>query len=372
MRHLTIGIAGAGVISHVYIRDIKRLYSDHLTIKSVAALHAEHAQEVAEKYEIPVACSIEEMLQDPEIDLVVNLTPPKAHTELNKQILKAGKHLFCEKPFALTLEDALEIKALAEEKGLIIGCAPDSFLGSSLSTCRKLLQDGWIGKPLYVSANMMTSGVETWHPYPEAFYAEGGGPVFDMGGYYFTALVTMLGAAERITAVSGTGFAQRTIYTQPRFGQKVDVNVPTFYSFIIQMKSGVIVNMNMSFDIWKTSLPNFEIYGTDGTLMVPDPNMHGGTPKVFRKEQVLAKCFGGNDTGEGNAFAVPELNQDIGEYVRCLGVEAVYRSIAEGAHNPCNPDLAVHVTEMMLGVMKAAETGLPYEMTTDPGVIEPA
>lgn len=363
MEKMKIGILGCGVISHTYIRDIKRLYSD-IEIAAVANSHIAKAQAVAEQYGIPKVCTVEELLADEEITMIVNLTPPAAHTELNLQILNAGKHLFCEKPYALTMEDAEKTSALAREKGLKIGVAPDSFMGSSLSTCKKLLDDNWIGKPLYVTLNMMGGGVETWHPQPENWYRYGGGPLLDMGGYYFTTLVDMFGSVKAVYAVGAKGFEERTIYTPERFGQKIPVEVQTHYSAILTMECGILVTANFSFDIWKTSMPLFEIYGTDGTLMVPDPNMHGGTPKVYRKEQKLAPNYGGVDNGNDAPFAIPELSQNIGTYVRCLGVKDLADAIREDREPKTNSDLATHVLEILLGTMEAADTGIPYQMKT--------
>lgn len=178
---MKLGIIGCGVISRIYVRDLQRLYSDLVSIEAVANASMDKAKKLAEEFQIPVVCSVDELLERKDIELVINLTPPKVHTEINRRILNAGKHVFCEKPFALSVEEAKEVFTIAESKGLYAGSAPDTFLGSAMTTCRKLLQDGWIGKPLYVTANMMTSGVETWHPSPEPFYSEGGGPVYDMG-----------------------------------------------------------------------------------------------------------------------------------------------------------------------------------------------
>lgn len=363
MRTMKIGIIGCGVISNTYIKDIQRLYK-HISIDAVASGHIEGARKTAEMYNIPKVYTVDELLADPEIEMVVNLTPPAAHTEINVKVLNAGKHLFCEKPFALNLEECIMVSDLAKEKGLKIAVAPDSFMGSSLSTCKKLLEDNWIGRPLYANVNMLSSGVETWHPVPEHFYKFGGGPVYDMGGYYFTTLVDMFGPVDSLYAVSGKGFEERTVYTPERLGTKFPVEVPTHYSAILTFKNGMIVNANFSFDIWKTEMPLFEVYGTDGTLMVPDPNMHGGTPRVYRKEQKLAPNFGGVDNGSGEAFAIPELSQNIGTYVRCLGVDDLAHAIVEDRKPRANSDIATHVTEIMIGIMKSAETGTVYKMGT--------
>lgn len=359
---MKLGIIGCGVISRIYVRDLQRLYSDLVSIEAVANASMDKAKKLAEEFQIPVVCSVDELLERNDIELVINLTPPKVHTEINRRILNAGKHVFCEKPFALSVEEAKEIFTLAESKGLYAGSAPDTFLGSAMTTCRKLLQDGWIGKPLYVTANMMTSGVETWHPSPEPFYSEGGGPVYDMGAYYLTVLVSMFGPVKRLISLQGKGFDQREIYNGPRKGEIVDVQVPTYYAVLMEMENGVRVNMNFSFDIWKSSLPLFEVYGTEGTMMVPDPNHHGGVPKIYRKEQKLAVCMGGDDHGNGEAFAMPEVAQDVGEYVRGLGVAEMVRAIQEHRPAAVGKEMTLHVLDVLTGILKSGESQTWYEV----------
>jgi predicted dehydrogenase len=360
-----VGIIGCGVISNTYIMDMRRLYFNEIEIRAVSDLDIEKARASADKYQISRTYSIDEMLDDPKIELIINLTPPKAHFDLNMKILNAGKHLYCEKPFAMNVEEAVKIAELAKKKKLKVGCAPDTFMGSSIMTCRKLLADGWIGKPLYVNANMMNCGVETWHPSPEPFYQQGGGPIYDMGGYYFTTIVSMFGSVKSIYAVSSKGFSKRTKYIGKQIGKKFSVDIPTFYSFILKTKSGVIVTMNMSFDIWKSNLPLFEIYGTKGTLSVPDPNHHGGTPEIYRKEQTLGKCFGNGNLDDNQFYRIPELEQDVGEYVRGMGVADLATAIKNNTQNTANIDLAIHVLEIMTGVMESAKTGELYQMKTE-------
>ena len=359
---MKLGIIGCGVISRIYVRDLQRLYSDLVSIEAVANASMDKAKKLAEEFQIPACCSVDELLERKDIELVINLTPPKVHTEINRKILNAGKHVFCEKPFALSIEEAEEIFTLAESKGLYAGSAPDTFLGSAMTTCRKLLQDGWIGKPLYVTANMMTSGVETWHPSPEPFYSEGGGPIYDMGAYYLTVLVSMFGPVKRLISLQGKGFDQREIYNGPRKGEVVDVQVPTYYAVLMEMENGVRVNMNFSFDIWKSSLPLFEVYGTEGTMMVPDPNHHGGVPKIYRKEQKLAACMGGDDHGNGEAFAMPEVAQDVGEYVRGLGVAEMVRAIQEHRPAAVGKEMTLHVLDVLTGILKSGESQTWYEV----------
>lgn len=366
MQQTRIGIIGCGVISNTYIRDIQRFY-DKLYICACADINTALAKEHAAKYNIPTGCSVDELLSADEIEIVVNLTPPQFHTEINSKILLAGKHLFCEKPFALTLSDADEILRLANEKGLAVGSAPDTFMGSSLQTCNKLLQDGWIGTPLYATANMMSCGVETWHPAPANFYKEGAGPLYDMGPYYFTALATLLGPLKSVCAFSGTGFSSRKVYTGPHKGSSVPVETPTHYSGMAQLQSGVIVSMNFSFDIWHSNLPMLEIYGTDGTLEVPDPNMSGGRPKVYRKERTLDTlyCDSAKTKAKQHVSAeMPELFPDIGEYTRGAGILDLAYAIRAGRTPRAGGVLARHVIEAITGMMRSAETHEIYNMTT--------
>ena len=366
MRNVNVGILGCGVISNTYIRDIKRFYPS-LHLAACADVNVELARSHAEKYQVPAGCSVEEMLAMGEVELVVNLTPPQLHTELNKKILLAGKHVFCEKPFAPTVAGAREVMALADEKGLMVGSAPDTFLGSSLQTCRKILDDGWIGQPLYVTANMMSNGVETWHPAPGNFYRQGAGPLYDMGPYYFTALAALLGPVKRVSAFSGTGFPVRRIYAGPLKGQEIQVETPTHYSGTAELASGVIVSMNISFDIWHSNLPMFEIYGTEGTLEVPDPNMSGGRPKVYRKERTLDVLY--DDSEETKArqnisVELPELYPHIGEYTRGIGVLDLADSIVSGRKPRVNAEMACHVIEAITGMMESARDKKVYEMKT--------
>lgn len=366
MRNVNVGILGCGVISNTYIRDIKRFYPS-LHLAACADVNVELSKSHAEKYQIPSGCSVEEMLAMEEVELVVNLTPPQFHMELNKKILQAGKHVFCEKPFAPTAAQARQIMDLADEKRLLVGSAPDTFLGSSLQTCRKILDDGWIGKPLYVTANMMSNGVETWHPAPANFYRQGAGPLYDMGPYYFTALAALLGPVKRVSAFSGTGFPVRKVYTGPLKGQEVPVETPTHYSGTAELASGVIVSMNISFDIWHSNLPMFEIYGTDGTLEVPDPNMSGGRPRVYRKERTLDVLY--NDSREtkekqDTSVELPELYPHIGDYTRGIGVLDLACAIDEKRKPRVNAEMACHVIEAITGMMESAQDKKVYEMKT--------
>lgn len=359
---MKIGILGCGVISNTYIQEIKRLYSSLMQIVAVADLDMERVRQTAEKFEIEHAYTVEELLADPETELIINLTPPFAHTEMNRKILMAGKHVFCEKPFALTVEDAQDTLRLAEEKGLRVGSAPDTFLTSSMQSSRKVLEDGWVGKPMYVTANMMSCGMELWHPNPTAFYQKGGGPLYDMAPYYLSVLVHFFGPIQEVFSYGAKGYEQRKVYTGPKKGSMVDVTVPTHYAAVLKMKNGILVNMNMSFDIWHSTLPKMEVYGTEGTLLVPDPNMSDGRAAVLRKEQVVAKAF--NMPEDMHTYEVPQRVQNVSEYTRGTGVAEMVVSIKEGRKHRANGEMATHIIEAITGMMESAETGICYQMKT--------
>lgn len=369
MRKVKIGIIGCGVISNTYISNIQTMFT-WLDIQACADLDRDKAVSTAKKYGIPKGCSTEELLNDPEIEIVINLTIPAAHTEVNKQILMAGKHLYCEKPFALSLQEAEEVISLAKSKGLMIGAAPETFLGAGLQTCRKVIDDGWIGTPISATANMISYGIETWHTSPEFFYKKGAGPMLDMGPYYITALVSLLGPIKRTACFANIGRKTRKIYSKPLRGKTISVEAPTTYTGIMEFENGVNANINMSFDIWMSNLPKLEIYGTEGTLILPDPNYFGGKIKIFRKERVLdaLKLYGGEDKPQidicEDIQEIPQIYQQPMDYIRGLGVLDMAYALVNRRKHRTNEDLILHVTEALLSFDQAAKTGSVYNMKT--------
>ena len=359
MRQFRIGILGCGYISNTYISDIQNFYKD-LCIVACADIVPEAAGAQAEKYGIPVFCTPDELLSDDSLDIIVNLTPPELHPEVNRRIIEAGRHLFCEKPFAPTLKDAREILDLAQEKGVMVGCAPDTFLSSGLQSMRFYLDAGIIGKPFFAAANMTNFGVETWHPNPFPYYTDHAGPMFDMAPYYLSAIISLLGPVESVASFSASPSPVRHVYTGPRAGCTIENRIPTHFSSILRLRSSVIVSMNMSFDIYRSDLPALEICGSDGTLSYPDPNYGGGTPKVYRKEQYTGTVY--QQTPEAEArrerfYELPELYARVKDYSRGLGVLDLADAIDTGRKNRTGRDLILHITEVIEAIRASAAEG---------------
>ncbi|WP_117387141.1 Gfo/Idh/MocA family protein [Ruminiclostridium cellobioparum] len=366
MRVFKVGILGSGVISRTYLADIKAFYKN-LEVIACADIDVELSQKLASEFGIRKAYTTEELLNDDEVEIVINLTPPQFHVELGKRIITAGKHLFSEKPFAPNLKAAKEVLDLAAAKGVKVGCAPDTFLASGLQSMRYYLDANLIGKPFFVTANMTTFGVETWHPNPAPFYTKYSGPLFDMGPYYLSAIVSLLGPIESIAALDAKGSDTRHIYVGREAGTDIEVEIPTHYSSILKLKSGVVVNFNVSFDIYRSNLPMFEIYGDGGTLTYPDPNFGGGTPRVYRKEQYTDTVYQKTDEAmarKDRFYELPELFPRVKDYSRGLGVLDLAKAIETNSNNRANGSLIMHITEAIEGMMLSSENGEFYKMIT--------
>ena len=341
MTKTKMGIIGCGTISWAYFTASERF--EIVDIVACADLVPERAQARAEEYGIPKACSVEELLADPEIEIVINLTIPKAHAEVSTAILEAGKHVYSEKPFTVDREDGRRVLELAREKGLRVGCAPDTFLGGGIQTCRKLLDDGVIGEPVAASAFMMGHGPESWHPDPEFHYKPGGGPLFGMGPYYLTTLVNLLGPVEELVGSAQISFAQRTITSEPRNGQVIDVECPTHSTALLHFGGGVTATLIVSFDVWGSTLPRIEVYGSEGTLSVPDPNTFGGPVKVY-----LEKDRRWED--------VP-LSHGYSEQSRAIGAADMAYALRSGRPHRAGGDMAFHVLDVMQTIYDSSDAG---------------
>ncbi len=356
-----IGIIGLGNISGIYLKNSYAIRN--LDLVALADIDPSRPKakidEIKANYsaswhlagepKLPVACSVDELLANPEIELVLNLTIPKVHAEVAIQCLNAGKHTYSEKPFATNRDDGQKIMALAKKKKLRVGCAPDTFLGAGIQTCRKLIDDGWIGTPLGFTAFMTCPGHESWHPDPEFYYAVGGGPMFDMGPYYLTALVNLLGSAKRIAGFTSIPSAERTITSMKKFGKKVKVETPTTIASTLEFTNGAIGVTLMSFDIYGAQLPRIEIYGTTGSISVPDPNGFGGEIK-YRS--------GRND------WAPVPFTHGYKDNARGLGVADMASAIATGRPHRASGDLAFHILDIMQASLESGKSGKTIELTT--------
>lgn len=367
MRTIKIGLIGCGVISDIYFQNIAKF--DIMEVVACADLIPEKAKAKAKDYDIPKACSVSDILNDPDIDMVLNLTIPESHAEITLAALNAGKHAYSEKPLAVELADGQQIVKLAEEKGLLVGCAPDTFLGGRLQTMRKIIDEGWIGRPVAATAFMACHGHECWHPGPEFYYKTGAGPMFDMGPYYMTALVTLLGAVKRVSGSTAVSFPQRRITSEPLNGKIIDVEVPTHITGTLEFENGAIATVLTSFDIWDSHLPNLEIFGSEGTLSIVDedplagPNLFEGKILLRRKDQSDWNGFP-NDIPRHSATEWNSIPTAFGynQNSRGVGLADMCYAIVNKRDNRVNGNTACHVLEIMHGFHIAAKEGKYYQM----------
>jgi len=354
---LTVGILGCGNISEIYLENCQILPG--VTLVACADRHPERAEAKAAQFGIRPVCQIE-LLTDPAIEIIINLTPPTGHATINLAALEAGKHVYTEKPLAISREDGRRTVELARAKGLRVGSAPDTFLGAGLQTCRKLLDEGAIGVPVAATAFMVGHGPEAWHPNPEFFYKQGAGPLFDVGPYYLTALVSLLGPVTRVTGSARASFPERLITSEPHAGKVIQVEVPTHVNGVLDFANGVVGTLITSFDIWAANLPRIEIYGSEGTLGVPDPNTFGGPVQLWRQD--------------GGWREVP-LVQGYSENSRGLGAADMAQAISKGLPHRANGDLAYHILDVMHTLLEAAEAGrhlIPESTCTRPAAMDMA
>ena len=355
----TIGLIGCGNISTAYL-SLAPSFRD-IRFVAVSDMNHETAQAQAEKFGLE-ARSVDDLLASDDIDIVVNLTIPDAHFAVTKRILEAGKHAYSEKPLVLSLDEARTLGDLADSEGLRVGSAPDTFLGGAHQQARALIDEGAIGTVTSGTAHFMGPGMEMWHPNPDFFFKKGGGPVLDMGPYYITNLVQLLGPVRRVVSVASSAQSERTITSQPRAGETIPVETPTTIHAILDFQSGATVALGVSWDVKHHRHANMELYGTDGTLYVPDPNHFGGT---------LERTDAGGTLEEvpvwDHPFGQPNWELDGAHpraNYRTAGLADMAAAIEEGRPHRCGLDLAVHVTDVMTSILRSGETGAFVEMTT--------
>ncbi|MBD9527042.1 Gfo/Idh/MocA family protein [Paracoccus sp. PAR01] len=358
MTDLNIGIIGAGNISKTYF-EMSPLF-DGIKVVAVADLNAEAAARAAETYGVR-ALTTDALLADPQVDLIVNLTIPAAHFEVARAALLAGKHVYSEKPFVLSVEQGRELQAIASEKGLRVGSAPDTFLGGAHQQARALIDAGEIGPVHSATAHVMSAGMEHWHPNPDFFFLPGGGPILDLGPYYISAFVNLLGPVARVTALTGMASAERVIRSEPRAGERIPVKTPTTIHALLQFASGAMVTLGASWDVHGHRHGNMEVYGAEGSMILPDPNFFGGPVEVSHRGEALAPV-----TTWDHPFAVPnETSNGVARAnYRAAGLADMARAIREGGDFRCDQSRALHVIEVMTSILQAGETGEWITLTT--------
>jgi len=375
-----VAMIGVGAISGIYLQNIAHTFKE-VELIGVCDLIPERAQKgVAYMQEqkdngvdvtVPkIYSDMYEAFNDPEVEAIINLTRPYEHYEVTKQALLHGKHTYSEKPLAVDMEEGTELVKLAQEKNLLLGGAPDTFMGAGIQTCRKLIDDGFIGDIVGANCEMICHGHESWHPDPEFYYKRGGGPMMDMGPYYVTALVQLLGEAKGVMGMTKKSFAQRLITSKPHNGEIIDVDVDTHLTGSILFSSGAIAQICTTFDVHYTGQARFEVYGTRGTLVVPDPNCFGGPILLLRPEDAAAA-----PTSDPGLMAkdIPNFYKgyksmplmfDYAENSRALGFADMCKALRTGRDFRANYQQQLHVLEILTSFSKSSAEGKLVELTT--------
>lgn len=348
---MRIGIVGCGNISGIYLKNLSTLFKN-TEVYACCDLDMDKAKAQAEKYGIKNVLTIDEIMSCPNIDIILNITPPGGHFQICKRALLSGKHVYVEKPLSLTYKEGKELVSLAEEKGLYIGCAPDTFMGAGIQTSIELIKSGAIGTPVGGAAYMMCPGHESWHPSPEFYYDFGGGPLFDMGPYYITALVRLLGKVKSVYAVGKRAFEERTITSEPKYGKKIPVKVDTHNTGIITFENGAVITLVTSFDVVNHNMPDIEIYGTEGSISVPDPNTFGGPVLLSTRSE--------------RKFKQVPLISPYSENSRGMGISDMALAIKEGRMNNASGKLALHVLEIMEAFTVSSENNISVDIQSTP------
>lgn len=355
-RVMGVGLIGCGNISWAYLK-LASLFKG-IEVRAVADVNMAAAQARAKEFGVK-AQTVKELLKNKDIDIVVNLTVPNVHFQVSRQILEAGKHVYTEKPMTLSYKDAVALQKLARKKKLHVAAAPDTFLGGSHQLARKVIDEGRIGKVVSGTCHFMGPGMEMWHPNPDFFFKPGGGPILDMGPYYITNLVNLLGPVKSVAALSGTGRRERAINSQPgnpRNGEKIRVTTPTTYHALLEFAQGATITLSLSWDVWAHKHQNMELYGQTGAMFVPDPNFFAGDVLVAgsdQKPEALAPWdHPFNKANWGHANSQTDV---IWANYRCAGLADMAAGIMARKDIRCDVSRAAHVVDVMTAVMEAAK-----------------
>lgn len=356
---LRIGLVGCGRISDIYIENCARF--DGVDIVACASLDMAESRAKAARHGISRACTVEEIIVDPQIDCILNLTIPAAHAEIALAAVEAGKHVYSEKPLVTTMQDGQRLLAAARKRGVLVGNAPDTFLGGRWQTVRRLIDEGVIGTPTGVGAWVGTHGTERHNPNPDFYYQTGGGPLLDLGPYYLTAMVFCLGPVARVGGMASRAFDRRMIETGPRNGEWMNVEVDTHSLSLLEFDSGVIGSMMISFDVWDSETPRFEIYGEEGTICVADPDpVHGanifGGEVLYRTRATSRWTHQPRPAGRED-WQVADCHHGYNGNSRGLGLLEMAMAIREGRAPRASGELAFHVFEVMDAIAASPAAG---------------
>lgn len=332
MKKVNVGIVGCGNICDIYLKNLTKLFKN-VEVVSLSNRTMSKAIAKAKEYGIAKVQTFEEMITDDSIQLIINLTTPKAHYELNKKALNSLKHVYCEKPLSLSFGESKELLDIAKKNGVLIGSAPDTFLGASYRTARRLIDEGQIGTITSAYSFDVCHGHENWHPSPSFFYEVGGGPMYDRGPYNLSVLIDLIGPADYVAGMTGKAFKNRVVTSEPLKGSTVPVKIPTHVNALVHFANGALCTMSTSFDVWESKLPFTEIHGTKGSLLLPIPIDFGGD--VFIKKE-------GSDS-----FEKVDTGTLYQENSRGLGVSDMARCILDGGSFRCDASTAVHAIEIM-------------------------
>lgn len=353
-----VGIIGCGNISGAYFKLIPMF--KNLKVVACTDINMDVAKARGEEFGVE-AQEIDTLLANPAVDVVVNLTIPEAHFPVSKKALEAGKHVYSEKPFVLSIAEGEELRKIADAKGLKVGSAPDTYLGGSHQYARHLIDSGKIGKVTSGSAHVLGPGMEMWHPNPDFFFRPGGGPILDMGPYYVNNLVNLIGPVKRVVALANKGKEERIISNGPRTGEKVPVIVATNVHAILEFASGAHVALTSSWDVWAHRHQNMELYGTDGAIFVPDPNFFGGKVEVAGTDK---------EPKEVEVWDHPMTKQNY-EFTwgtqanyRGVGLSDMMRAVETGGDYRCSLDRSLHTIDVLTSILKSAEEGKAVEIRT--------
>lgn len=358
MSDIGVGIIGCGNISASYLK-LGPMFKN-LEIRAVADLNMDAAKARAEEFGVD-ARTVEELLGSDDIDMIVNLTIPDAHYPVTKRILEAGKHAFSEKPLVLTLEQGEDLRSLSAAKKLRVGSAPDTILGGSHQLARKSIDDGLVGKIIAGSCAVMSQGMESWHPNPDFFFLPGAGPVLDVGPYYVANLINLIGPVKRVGALTSSANDTRTIGSGDRAGETVPVKTPTNIHALLEFENGATITLSASWDIKSHRHSPMELYGTEGSIYVPDPNFFGGDVEYALADGEIKTL----ETWE-HPLGVPNQEHKSGMMAnyRTAGLADMAAAIIEGRDHRCSLDRAVHAVDVMTSILKSGETGQFVDVAT--------